>query len=82
MKKETRVEQWRGLKFGMFLHYGLYSVLGRGEWAMFNEPIDKDDYARLAAQFTAQRFDGAALEPVPESLFFRFQYPRQVRKQR
>lgn len=61
MRKESRIEQWRGLKFGMFLHYGLYSVLGRGEWAMFNEPIDKDDYARLAAQFTAQRFDGAAL---------------------
>jgi len=29
----------RNAKFGMFIHWGLYSILGRGEWVMHNEKI-------------------------------------------
>ena len=38
-------------RFGMFVHFGLYSVLGRHEWAMNNERIPHADYDRLADQW-------------------------------
>ncbi|MCE5277274.1 MAG: alpha-L-fucosidase [Planctomycetaceae bacterium] len=55
-----KLQWWRDAKFGMFLHWGLYSILGRGEWAMFHERIDKDEYAKLAGQFNPRKFDPAA----------------------
>jgi alpha-L-fucosidase len=44
-------------RFGLFMHYGLYSLLGRGEWVMFHEKIHVAEYAKLAARFDASRFD-------------------------
>ncbi|MHB8902601.1 MAG: alpha-L-fucosidase, partial [Thermoguttaceae bacterium] len=44
-------------RFGLFMHYGLYSLLGRGEWVMYNEKIHVADYERLKARFTAEKFD-------------------------
>ncbi len=51
---------WREMKFGMFIHWGLYALHGRGEWAMFNERIDIDEYAKLADQFKPHAFDAEA----------------------
>ncbi|MCX7817721.1 MAG: alpha-L-fucosidase [Kiritimatiellae bacterium] len=48
---------FRNAKFGLFLHYGLYSILGRGEWVMLHEKIPVAEYERLKEQFTARRFD-------------------------
>ena len=54
--------QWfRDARYGLFIHYGLYSILGHGEWAMNREQIKPDDYARLAGRFTAENFDVDAL---------------------
>jgi alpha-L-fucosidase len=36
----------------MFIHFGLYSVAGRGEWARFSERIPQREYVKLADQFT------------------------------
>jgi len=44
-------------KFGLFMHYGLYSLLGRHEWVMFNEKIPVAEYEKLKDQFTAVKFD-------------------------
>ena len=38
-------------KLGLFIHFGLYSLLGRGEWIMYRERISPEDYARLADRF-------------------------------
>ncbi len=38
-------------RFGAFVHYGLYSVLGRSEWAMYNEAIPASEYRSLADSF-------------------------------
>ncbi|MCE9556281.1 MAG: alpha-L-fucosidase [Planctomycetes bacterium] len=46
---------------GLFMHYGLYSLLGRGEWAMWWEKIPLAEYEKLTAQFTAEKFDAAAI---------------------
>jgi len=48
-------------RFGLFIHYGLYSLLGRGEWAMNRESIPRGEYRRLADDFTAEAFDADAL---------------------
>ncbi|MGC9346520.1 MAG: alpha-L-fucosidase [Anaerolineae bacterium] len=44
-------------RFGLFMHYGLYSSLGRGEWVMYREAIPIAEYEKLQAQFTAENFD-------------------------
>ncbi len=44
-------------EFGLFMHYGLYSILGHGEWVMLREKIPVAEYAKLKDQFTAERFD-------------------------
>ena len=48
-------------RYGMFVHYGLYSLIGRGEWLMNREEIPPEEYATLAERFTAERFDAGAL---------------------
>lgn len=48
-------------RFGLFLHYGLYSMLGRGEWAMFHERIPVTEYERLADSFSPVAFDADAI---------------------
>ena len=46
-------------KYGLFLHYGLYSLLERHEWVQYNEKIPVSEYAQLADRFTAEAFDAA-----------------------
>ena len=58
---QSNIENWQDYKFGMFIHYGLYSVIGEGEWVMFNKPMDKDEYAETMKEFTAENFDGKRL---------------------
>ena len=43
----------------MFIHWGLYSIVGKGEWYMFNQSVDVRDYKKLADQFTAEKFNVA-----------------------
>src|SRR6266576_7112893 len=47
-------------KFGMFIHWGVYSVLGDGEWIMETRPINRTDYAKVPAFFNPIKFDPAA----------------------
>ena len=44
-------------KFGIFLHWGLYSMFGQGEWYMTNENIDCHEYAKAASGFYPSRFN-------------------------
>ena len=49
--RERRMQWWHDAKFGMFVHWGLYSVLGRHEWVMENEGIPIAEYEPLAQRF-------------------------------
>src|SRR5262245_59115220 len=49
--RERRMKWWHQAKFGMFIHWGLYSVLGRHEWVMENEGIPVTEYEQLAKRF-------------------------------
>ena len=49
--RERRMKWWHEAKFGMFIHWGLYSTLGRHEWVMENEGIPVSEYEKLAPNF-------------------------------
>ena len=44
-------------RFGIFLHWGLYSTFAQGEWYMQNEDIDRDEYAKAADGFYPHNFN-------------------------
>lgn len=44
-------------KFGIFLHWGLYSMFGQGEWYMTNENINCHEYAKVAQAFYPHNFN-------------------------
>jgi alpha-L-fucosidase len=43
---------WREARFGMFVHYGLYSQVGRNEWVMTLENMPIPEYEKLAETFS------------------------------
>ena len=51
----------REARYGLFIHYGLYSLLNRHEWVQRRERIPVAEYARLIDRFTADRFDAKAI---------------------
>jgi alpha-L-fucosidase len=52
-------EWFQDARFGLFVHWGVYSVLGDGEWVMNNRKIPVADYEKLPAQFNPLQFDPA-----------------------
>src|SRR4051794_41138808 len=50
-------QQFQDMKFGMFIHWGAFSVLGDGEWVMNNRNIHVKEYHRLINFFNPQSFD-------------------------
>ncbi len=48
-------------RYGMFVHYGLFSQLARGEWVMNRERLSSQDMRLLAEGFDPVRFDADAL---------------------
>ena len=54
---ESRIARFEKMGFGMFAHWGLYSQLGIGEWALFSHHMDLKEYMRLKDTFTAEDFN-------------------------
>ena len=52
-------KEFQDSKFGIFLHWGLYSMLAQGEWVMTNQNLDHMEYRKLASAFYPSRFDAA-----------------------
>ena len=47
------------MRFGLFVHWGVYSLLGSGEWVMENQRIPAAVYEKLPASFNPTQFDPA-----------------------
>ena len=45
---DRRIAWWREAKFGLFIHYGIYSCYQRGEWIKLREGISQEEYIRTA----------------------------------
>ena len=52
-------KEFQDTKFGIFLHWGVYSMTARGEWYMNDRNIHRDEYAKLATGFYPSEFDAA-----------------------
>jgi alpha-L-fucosidase len=58
--RDERMAWWREARFGMFIHFGLYAIPGRGEWVQWNEQIPVEEYAKLADEFNPTNFNPTA----------------------
>ena len=52
--RAERMKWWKAARFGMFIHFGVYSTIGRHEWVMEDEAIPVDEYAGHATTFRPQ----------------------------
>ncbi len=57
----SSVARFESLAYGLFVHYGLYSLHGRGEWVLKWHQLPFDEYRRNMERFTAAGFDGREL---------------------
>jgi len=65
--------QWfDSARFGMFIHWGAFSVLGDGEWVMNNRNIKVDDYQRLEHIFDPVYFDAHAWVSLAKAAGMRY----------
>ncbi|SDM56922.1 alpha-L-fucosidase [Sediminibacillus halophilus] len=48
-------------RFGMFIHWGLYSIMAKDEWIMTQEQIPKRDYEAYLSHFKADLFNPDAI---------------------
>jgi alpha-L-fucosidase len=56
--ENLRSREWfQDAKLGLFIHWGVYSVLGRGEWVMHREKMSFPEYERLGPLFNPVKFD-------------------------
>ena len=58
---EKRIARFEKLGLGMFVHWGLYSLIGKGEWFFDSKTMPMTEYEKLMGQFTAEDFDGRGL---------------------
>lgn len=50
-------EEFAAKRFGIFIHWGIYSMRGRGEWALQVDSLRNDEYRRMAAGFYPSKFN-------------------------
>ena len=60
-KAKKYISDFEKMGFGMFVHWGLYSQLGKGEWTYFIHNRKMDEYKKLINTFTAKDFDAEKL---------------------
>jgi alpha-L-fucosidase len=76
-QRDARMAWWREARFGMFIHWGLYSfpagtwdgkqIPGIGEWIMNNASIPVADYKGLASQFNPTGFSAHDIVALAKS---------------
>ena len=50
-------EDFEDMRFGVFIHWGIYSMYAQGEWYLNNGKLDAQEYAKAAGGFYPSRFD-------------------------
>ena len=56
--ENIKARNWfQDARFGLFVHWGVYSVLGDGEWVMNNQNISIEEYEKLPQFFNPIDFD-------------------------
>jgi alpha-L-fucosidase len=60
-------EEFQDAKFGMFIHWGVYSVLGDGEWIFHDRKLTLSEYNKLPKFFDPEKFDAHAWVTLAKS---------------
>src|SRR5215469_11606042 len=55
--KQERMKWWTDARFGMFIHWGLYSLGARHEWLKHNEHMTNEEYQKYFDVFSPDHFD-------------------------
>lgn len=50
-------EEFSDARFGVFIHWGIYSMFAQGEWYLQNAGLNRDEYAKAADAFYPHRFN-------------------------
>ena len=53
--KPEYIQRFEKLGFGLFVHFGIYSILAKGEWCESAYNIDKNEYHKLANKFKVSK---------------------------
>jgi len=56
-KREKNLKFWKSLKFGLFIHWGIYAIPAEGEWYMYNSKVPVKEYEKYASQFNPENYD-------------------------
>ena len=56
-QKDERMAWWKDSRFGMFIHWGLYSEAARHEWVKHNEKMDNTQYQKYFDNYNPDLFD-------------------------
>lgn len=54
---KKRTEWYCQDRLGVFVHWGLYSIVGEGEWSRTNRRFSNADYHKLMEEFTAEDYN-------------------------
>ena len=55
--RQANLNWFKNAKYGMFIHYGLYSMLEKGAWVQYRDTIPVAKYDELKDRFTAEKFN-------------------------
>ncbi len=64
---EKRVAEFENMGFGMFIHFGLYSQMGQGEWIKHFKNIEDEEYNKLFETFSADKFDAEEIVDIAKA---------------
>lgn len=70
--RAAAIQWFREAKLGLFLHYGLYSLLANHEWVQLRERIPVAEYAQLAHYFQAEEFNADAISELAAECGMRY----------
>jgi len=67
-ESNLKARQWfQDAKFGMFIHWGVYSVPSDGEWYMEQKKVPVREYEKFAPQFNPTQFNAAEIVALAKS---------------
>jgi alpha-L-fucosidase len=62
--RKANLKWFKNANYGMFIHYGLYSILEKGEWIQLRDTIPVSEYAKLKDSFNAANFDANEITDI------------------
>ncbi len=66
-KRAAAREAFQDDRFGLSIHWGVYSLVGKGEWVMEHDKLPIPEYDKLPPRFNPTRFDADAWVKLAKS---------------